>query len=183
MAAIWHPRDKARRSARSIMWYEDLSLCDYFGPNDAGSLRAVGWLARGKPYPRGDVNEAVFEKLCELTQDPWSPVICCGIHPCDLCQFTGTSEATYQSAGRTATPAMGYRVSAGGSGVSLFVPGNGVIYASPTNITHYIDAHGYCPPPEFCDAVIHCPPMRSVEYMKAILANGGGGLRAVSKRG
>ena len=43
-------------------------------------------------------------------------------------------------------------------------------------ITHYIAAHWYRPPDVFLEAVRACPPMRSMDYMKALLANGGRGL-------
>lgn len=89
------------------------------------------------------------------------------MHQCELCRFTGNSVAAFKD----------WRASAVGSGVSLFVPGDAVIYVSPTSITHYIDAHGYQPPAEFCDAVLRCPPMRSVAYLRALRAIGESGLR------
>jgi hypothetical protein len=55
----------------------------------------------------------------------------------------------------------------------LFIPGNGRIYVCPELIVHYMNAHGYAPPAEFCDAVLACPPMRSQQYFKELLANGG----------
>jgi hypothetical protein len=51
----------------------------------------------------------------------------------------------------------------------LFVPFGKTIFVSPNNIAHYIDAHGYCPPKEFQRAVMECPEMRSIAYMKALL--------------
>jgi hypothetical protein len=39
-------------------------------------------------------------------------------------------------------------------------------------IAHYILAHNYAPPAEFCDAVLRCPPMSSPEYFEAIVKNG-----------
>jgi hypothetical protein len=41
----------------------------------------------------------------------------------------------------------------------------------PSLAAHYILAHGYAPPPQFCEAVLRCPPMRSKEYFEAIIAN------------
>jgi hypothetical protein len=41
----------------------------------------------------------------------------------------------------------------------------------PSLAAHYILAHGYAPPQEFCDAVLRCPPMRSPAYFQAIVAN------------
>lgn len=149
-----------------MAWYEDLSACGPFPCENPDQLRAVGWLERGRPFTKGDVDERVFERLCQLTQNPWSPSACAGVHFCNLCRFTGNSQARYRD----------FQVSAASSSVSLFVPGERVIYVCPTSITHYIDAHEYCPPAVFCEAVLRCPPMGSMEYLKAVLANGGRGL-------
>ena len=35
----------------------------------------------------------------------------------------------------------------------LWIPGRGVIYASPISIIHYIGDHGYLPPQDYLDAV------------------------------
>jgi len=154
------------------MWFEDLAECTYFPFKDTSRLLSVGWLERGKPFNIGEIDQEVFERLCELTQNPWSPVGCAGVHHCELCRFTQDSVGFYlKKEGNINT--IRYEVSAASKGVSLFVPGTGVLYVSPTSITHYIDAHGYCPPAEFCESVLRCPPMRSMAYLKAILANGG----------
>jgi hypothetical protein len=36
-----------------------------------------------------------------------------------------------------------------------------------------MDAHAYQPPPEFCQAVLACPPVPSTAYLEAVSANGG----------
>jgi hypothetical protein len=152
-----------------MTWYPDLGPCDYFGPGHAPMLRAVGWLERDKPFPTGDVSEEVFRKLCQLSQNPWNPpIVFCGFHQCELCRFSSMSGGSYEK----------YSISSLASS-SIFVPGDKVIYICPTSITHYMDAHGYCPPEEFCAAVLACPPMRSMPYLKALLANGGRGLQRV----
>jgi hypothetical protein len=35
----------------------------------------------------------------------------------------------------------------------IWVPGDDVIYAAPVLIVHYIEEHGYLPPPQFLKAV------------------------------
>jgi hypothetical protein len=47
-----------------------------------------------------------------------------------------------------------------------------VLYAAPSLILHYIDAHEYAPPEAFCEAVLACPPMGSEAYLQAIIRNG-----------
>jgi len=39
--------------------------------------------------------------------------------------------------------------------------------------THYINAHRYLPPNEFCEAVLSCPPTQTMEYKRRFLENGG----------
>jgi hypothetical protein len=136
-------------------------------------IRGVGFLRRGQPFDTGDVEERVFERLCELTQDPWQPWACVGVHFCDLCRFTGNSVGTYVKVVNNVLRPPYYKVSAASSTVDLWIPGTGFLYVCPTSITHYIDAHGFCPPSDFCEAVLRCPKMRSMEYLKAVLANGG----------
>ena len=143
-----------------MTWYADLSPCDCFGP---GPLKAVGWLSRDEPFAAGEVSEEVFEKLCRLLRDPWNPAYPAGSHRCDLCRFTG---------GTGAGQFKEFTVS-GTSSACLLVPAKGVAYVPPPPIAHYVDAHGYGPPGEFLQAVLECPPMRSVPYFKALLANGG----------
>lgn len=145
-----------------MAWFADLSPCNSFSADD-NRIRAIGWLTWDKPYKTGEVSEHVFEKICQLLANPWNPAYPAGSHRCELCRFTGG----------TGTGQFKEFSVFGTSSASLFIPGNGIIYVSPSSIAHYIDAHAYQPPDEFCQAVLKCPPMRSVQYFQALLANGG----------
>ena len=59
---------------------------------------------------------------------------------------------------------------------NLFVPALARVYVAPSLVSHYIDAHGYLPPPAFLDAVQQCPPMRSDAYRAGLRASLGDGL-------
>lgn len=143
-------------------------------PTRDDPTRAVGFLRRGVPYDTGDLDEPVFAKLCELSLNPWQPWACAGVHFCDLCRFTGNAVGTYHpKAADGRRSQTGFPVSAASSSADLWVPGDGFLWRCPTSVTHYVDAHGFRPPDEFCRDVLRCPPMRSMEYLKAILANGG----------
>jgi hypothetical protein len=142
---------------------------------DPGLVKVVTPFVDGKPsYTPGEVDEDVFERLCELTQNPLqvggraqgSPV------GCELCRFTGGGEATYMAKGENREQPRTYRVSATAGGL-LWVPGDGFLWACAASITHYVDAHHFAPPAEFCEAVRRCPPMRSAEYVDALAVNGG----------
>lgn len=130
------------------MWYEDLSIYGYLDEENTKPIYAIGWLENGKPYPTGKIQPEVYEKLSKLVENPWIYVLACGVHECDFC----------------------YKVS---GNLNLTIPYNGKIYECPELITHYIEKHSYLPPKEFCEAVLACPPMDSVEYKQKIVENGG----------
>jgi hypothetical protein len=132
------------------MYIPDLSPCDYFSLEHGGHLLAVGWLGRDGDYARGSVDRRFYEKLKLLLVDPFPTLQFCGLHECDICQFNGAL-----------------------AGKNAFIPGNGRIYVCPELIIHYINCHNYLPPKEFIDAVLDCPEMRSVNYLKKLLANNG----------
>ena len=131
------------------MWFDDLSPCTYF-PADA-KLLAVGWLERGNPYRTGTVDRRVYDALVEMRKNAWQPFVCAGVHECDLCS---------------------YKPDQCGS-ANMFIPADDTIYVCPELIVHYMNAHEYAPPDAFCRAVLACPPMRSMQYLKAIKVCGG----------
>ena len=125
----------------------DLTPCRYF-PAAAEHILAVGWLDASSTFSIGSTPANVFNRLKELARDPWQPFVFLGIHSCGLCQFEGEKSGT----------------------ANLFIPHQGKIYICPELITHYINAHSYKPPDEFCDAVMACPDMRSMEYKRLLIA-------------
>jgi hypothetical protein len=129
---------------------KDLEPCSYLPRLGRPTLLAIGWLERHSEFMRGSSSPEFFRKLCELCANPWEPVASAGHHQCSLCQFE--------------PPAFGGNV---------FIPHQGYIYVAPVGVVHYIAAHWYLPPQAFIQAVLACPPMRSLEYHKALLANGG----------
>ena len=144
-----------------MAYIPDLANANYFPATDGLTFIAVGWLEPERDYPRGQISEEFFYRLCGLLQELWHPpVACAGYHKCRLCQFSG---------GQAAYEFKGYRFKGVSSG-SLYIPFNGKLYVAPESIAHYIDAHGYFPPAEFQEAVMTCPQMRSTDYMRALLA-------------
>lgn len=141
--------------------FEDLSDWPLAGM-PIGTLKAVGWLELGAPYPIGSVSERFFEALVRLLVEPWQPAVAAGRHPCTSCKFSG---------GPTGLTYKGTTILLGASNV--YVPGDGVIYVAPSLVAHYVDAHEYQPPAEFIDAVLRCPPMRSMPYLQGIGRIGG----------
>lgn len=128
---------------------EELSPFGYL-PIPSDNLLAVGWLSLESGFDRGSVTREFFEKFKVLCSNPWQPVVAAGKHNCDLCQFEAPGFAS-----------------------NVFIPHNGYIYVAPVATLHYIAAHWYRPPEVFVRAVMECPTMNSMEYKKALLANGG----------
>jgi len=141
------------------MHYADLSPCDYDpGGYDSASWRApflsIGWLESSHEYNRGICDKSVLEKLrgfVPLSRSKYSHLRFRGVHHCSLCE-TDTSDL----------------LGIGWSQEMLIVPGEGVVYAAPSGIVHYIESHGYLPPPAFTAAVKHCPEYGSDDYQEAL---------------
>ena len=133
-----------------MTWFPDVSMCDYFPFEDSSSLRAIGWLEKGHDFPTGSTPTDIYHKLKELLHDPWQPCVFSGFHKCSLCQFEGEAQGE----------------------MNLFIPGDGCVYVCPELILHYINAHAYTPPADFCTAVLACPDPRSIGYKKALFGNG-----------
>lgn len=113
-------------------------------------LKAVGWLDRGHEYPTGSIDPAFIGRLKELLASPFQPFAAFGLHECTLCQFDGPKGSA-----------------------NLYVPGDGVVFVMPELALHFMAAHHYRPPGAFQAAVMACPPMQSMAYKRALLANGG----------
>ena len=135
---------------RTVAGLPDLSPCSYL-PVVADHILAVGWIDKGSEFATGPTPPEVFARLQTFASRPWQPFVTAGIHECNLCQFQGEKSGT----------------------VNLFIPCAGKIYVCPELITHYINAHYYSPPAEFCAAVLACPPMDSMEYKRLLIACNG----------
>ncbi|HMW01838.1 MAG TPA: hypothetical protein PLB18_01630 [Acidobacteriota bacterium] len=109
----------------------------------------VGWLEKDSVFETGPVSQEFFTKLEALVVHPWQPFHRLGVHFCELCQFDPP-----------------------GFNAEVYIPFEGKLYMAPVGIKHYIAAHWYRPPQIFIEAVLACPPMRSMAYHKSLLENG-----------
>jgi hypothetical protein len=154
----------------TMAYFEDLVPCDYFGPTQR-PLVAVGWLAQGHPYSKGEVSRSFFGSLTVLAADPWEPVAFAGRQQCPFCVFSGgPGKLVYEG---TTVPL---------GATNIFVPGDEGLFVAPSLIVHYIDAHEYLPPEVFQAAVRQCPPMRSMEYLRSVRRLGGADIRVPKPR-
>jgi hypothetical protein len=135
-------------------------------------LIAVGWLAQGEPYSRGPISKAFVDALLSLLGHPylWQPFYALGWHCCEFCRISGGPDTLRLRKPDDLGKHADLSISLGT--LNLFVPHEGKIFVSPSLIAHYIDAHEYAPPEIYQTAVLRCPPMHSIEYLKAILNDG-----------
>ena len=141
------------------MYFPDLEKCEYHsGPLDAACwqapLLAVGWLEHPHRFSCGTPPEGLLEKLGMLAsaaEESHPHYNFRGLHCCSICEAErGASKALLKSH------------------VNILIPGNGVVYATPAGITHYIEVHSYIPPIEFITAVKQCPAYGSAGYYESL---------------
>lgn len=140
-----------------MTYFKDLTKCNYFPFKQDVELFAVGWLDSSHQYMTCDVAKPFVMRLTQLLVDPWQPMTTMGWHNCPFCRF---SQGIRTFSISDVTIKMGVN--------NIFVPADNCVFVAPSLIVHYIDAHGYCPPPEFQDAVLACPDMGTMQYLKAI---------------
>lgn len=110
---------------------------------------AIGWLQADQQYAQGSVPAAFLPKLQEFARR-WGKSsralglgVRMGVHTCEFCG----------------------NVHRGGQFV---VPSGDRLYYAPDMIDHYVETHGYAPPPEFIEAVLACPLPGTPEYEAAV---------------
>jgi hypothetical protein len=143
--------------------FSDDSPCTYFGDSLGPSVRAVGWLDPAHTYNRDDLSLDFAYTLAKLLVDPWQPVAYGGFHKCSFCRLTQSTSGQFPTSSRS-TDFVNLSLGA----TNLFVPAQGFVYAAPSLVIHYIDCHNYAPPVGFVDAVMNCPPMGSIEYLRRL---------------
>lgn len=140
-----------------MAYFPDLATYAYPRPYGDGAhsrVVHVGWLDGIHPFPKGFVDGRLTEKLKLLAAKPVE--LYRGRHICELC-------AEPSDVVKTFVPGMGKLIDAHcswmrwaeqrwGNG-EIRLAGEGVIFAAPVLIVHYIEEHGYLPPAEFLKAI------------------------------
>lgn len=108
-------------------------------------IRAIGWLHPDYPFSQGTVSAEFLARLklfasqSALSTKALFFAIWCGVHQCEFC---------------------GRSIGAQNFGV----PAADLLYIAPEMIVHYVEAHDYCPPLEFQEAVINSPLPETEDY-------------------
>ena len=124
-----------------MTYFPDLSSYEY-EPSDRPMLN-IGWLSSQHEHAKGLVAEVVMDALKVLGGKTMNQMR--GYHQCDFCSAVAPSVLGGEEG--TVELLLG--------SAELHVEGaGGVVYAAPDLVLHYILEHDYCPPREFCQAVL-----------------------------
>jgi len=142
-----------------MAYFPDLTPYQYTGLDKGTGIPAlnIGWLTKSKPYIIGETPAEFKQKLLAFCFFEHTVYNCLGYH---TCQFCASPQAPIEVQ-------RGQKVAYLGNG-EIRVIGVSAVYAAPTLVYHYVVAHGYKPPDEFIEAVLHGPPPDSDEH-KALI--------------
>lgn len=138
-----------------MTYFQDFTVCTYFDAfGDRGGwlcrLIAIGWLEKGHAFATGPTPIDLVKKLQLLREDfsrTFSYVLFRGLHSCSLCEGEGRTPAPLEH-----------------SSANLFIPFQGLVFAAPGRIDHYVETHFYGPPNDFVTAVMACPLPSTLEF-------------------
>ena len=136
-----------------MTYFPDLAPYSYAGRIQPGVVH-VGWLDGAHPFPKGRVDARSIEKMKLLAAKPVE--LYRGRHICNLCvEPEGLIQAYMPGKGKLIDPESPWLKWAAKrwSNGEIRVVSNGVTFAAPVLIVHYIEEHGYLPPLEFLQAI------------------------------
>lgn len=123
--------------------FEDLTSFTYGPVPDGVSVLNVGWLGRGSRFEVGESEPGLGDALIALAAFR-SVNTMRGYHLCGLGRCRPEDDewtiVPYPLA-RRGEVALG--------SAEIWVPGDGVVYAAPTLVVHYVNQHRYRPPEAF----------------------------------
>ncbi|WP_419904550.1 hypothetical protein [Kiloniella sp.] len=139
-----------------MTYFKDLSEYSYFQEYNRPNTVNIGWLENGRKFQKETPTEEFLNRLWSLCSV--SVAGSRGLHSCDLCSdsiFIVNEERN------------GTSYCLGSSEIRVFSD-NGMIYASPNIIYHYVKKHKYNPPEEFINAVLSSPIPPDPKYFKIL---------------
>ncbi len=137
-----------------MAYFEDLSVYTYFS-HTGNKTKNVGWLDRSHQFPQATPPDDLLDLIREHCKKPTVQTF--GIHHCEWCP-AGTKPQVDR---------VGCRVLLGSAEIRVF-PEDGMIYAAPNLIYHYVSVHHYKPPDEFIRALNNGPRPTSPEYAERL---------------
>ncbi|GHO72347.1 hypothetical protein KSD_01180 [Ktedonobacter sp. SOSP1-85] len=122
----------------------------------------IGWLGRGKPFQTsfpGWPDQIFLDNLALFEQENYRVNRTRGWHICELCE--GAAKEFTQDWGKC------YEEGKLCSDELRVLGLDGVVYAAPSMLRHYLTVHQYRPPEQFIQAVLHGPRPSSRIYDEA----------------
>lgn len=135
-----------------MTYFPDLTPYGYGRVSQRGILN-VGWLDNRHPFNQGSVDAHLIEKLRSLAAKPME--LTRGFHICELCAIPALPKETLPPGHFVLdmnSPYGKWLASRRGNG-EIRVCYQGVTFAAPVLIVHYIEKHGYLPPVQFLAAI------------------------------
>lgn len=145
-----------------MTYFHDLSVYSYTTGRHLAGVYNVGWLDAEHEFPRGRPADSVA--LAELVKEslPYSRVAQMrGFHVCELCSDQDWNQPV-------TVGGLQYVL---GSAECWFPGPEGIIYALPTLVVHYVREHHYRPPVACIDAVrafAEAPIQMETEYTRRL---------------
>ena len=133
------------REGQEVAYFPDLSVYAYGHGHHPGVVH-VGWLDGVHPFPKGDVDSRLIEKIKLLAAKPVE--LYRGRHLCEVCSQPKDLVRTFDPECQWMKWADSRR-----SNGEIRVASDGITYAAPVLIVHYIEEHGYLPPAQFLEAI------------------------------
>jgi hypothetical protein len=128
-----------------MSYYPDLSPYTYSDKEVGTSTVNIGWLDGAHEYVQGAVPDLFVERLWVFCREHIFRMR--GYHICELCLRLPSREYPWTA------QRSGEKLRLGSAEIRVISP-DGVVYAAPDLIYHYIVEHHYCPPQEFVEAVL-----------------------------
>ncbi|GAB4585034.1 DUF7919 family protein [Nocardia sp. IFM 10818] len=128
-----------------MTYFEDSSPYSFIDEFKDGAI-SIGWLDEAEVYARGETPGEFSERLVELCRNSVNRTR--GWHTCNLCpRPAGPMPAPTVTKSSNGDFPVGFG--------EIRVEGtDGVKYATPDMIAHYVCEHSYRPPMEFIEAVL-----------------------------
>jgi hypothetical protein len=137
-----------------MAYFQDLSPYAYGHGAHPGVVH-VGWLDGTHPFPKGSVDSCLIEKMKFLAERPVE--LYRGKHYGKLCAEPPGLEKTFMPNGIVIDSNCSWAkwLNQRSSNGEIRVQYEGVTFAAPVLIVHYIEKHNYLPPAQFLKAIEH----------------------------
>ena len=133
------------------MHFEDLTPYTYCPEENEPPALNIGWLDISVPFPKGEASKEFIERLKALIQQPTNQMR--GYQICQFCDDLDMGLGTDKPFDRELY--LQYHLDGRYSSAEIRVQGaDGIWYAAPRMIAHYVEAHGYKPPEQFTAAAL-----------------------------